>query len=346
LAAYGTSDSLSDYGGWVTAEYRVDPETGDWHIAAPARDSRPVDQSTPEDGRCPFCPGNEDLTPPEVLRLPARPQPWRVRIVPNRYAVVSPAVGPASVPTPAAPAPATGRHEVVVESARHDADPRSASPRKAGEVLWAMRERCRSMAADNPAAIVVFRNHGAAAGTSLRHPHSQIVALDQAPPGLLRRWNNARRHFQQTGRCLHDDIVAAERQDGARVVHDADGIVIYQPRAAGMPHETVLLPADVSPDLAGASDDALDAVARLLPRVLAGLAVVRDDPAYNLVVHAGPVGDDTARDWYRWHVRLYPRVTRRAGLEIATGLGVNPTVPEHTAPLLRRAMAARATDPA
>ncbi|HYN95092.1 MAG TPA: hypothetical protein VES42_14680 [Pilimelia sp.] len=79
--------------------------------------------------------------------------------------------------------------------------------------------------------------------------------------------------------------------------------------------------------------------------MLAGLAAVRDDPAYNLVVHAGPTGDDTARDWYRWHIGLYPRVTRRAGLEIATGLGVNPTVPEDTTPLLRHAMATAAARP-
>ena len=81
-------------------------------------------------------------------------------------------------------------------------------------------------------------------------------------------------------------------------------------------------------------------MARTLPRVAAALAVVRDDPAYNLVVHAGPAGDPDAGRWYRWHIGLYPRVSHRAGLELGTGLDVAPTAPEQTAPLLRAALAA------
>jgi len=273
-----------------------------------------------------------------VLRHPPDPgSPWQVRVVPNRYAIVSAAADPAA----AGGRPATGRHEVVVESPRHDGDLRFASPEETLAVLLAMRARCRALAADAPAAIVVFRNHGVAAGTSLRHPHSQIISLDQAPPGLRRRWDRAREHFHRTGRCLHDDLAAAERAARLRVVADTGGLLVYQPKAAGFPHQTVLLPDDDSPGLAGASDRALAAVAGTLPAVAAALAEVRDDPAYNLVVHAGPVGDETAHRWYRWHIGLYPRVGRRAGLEIATGLGVNPTVPERTAPVLREAMLGR-----
>jgi UDPglucose--hexose-1-phosphate uridylyltransferase len=322
-----------DYGDHVATEYRVDPETGQWIIVAPARAARPHDQSTTAHGPCPFCPGNESLTPPEVLRIPAdHAEPWRIRVVPNRYAIVS------------APEPgqgdhaATGRHEVVIETPNHDGDLRFATPEQAEQVLWAMRERCRDMAAGHAAAIVVFRNHGVDAGTSLRHPHSQIVGLDHAPAGLTRRWSRARRHFAETGRCLHDDLAAAERAEGVRIVEDSAGMLVYQPRAGEVSHQTVLQPADEASDLAGASDEALTAVAHTLPRIVAALAVVRDDPAYNLVVHAGPSGDPAARQWYRWHIGLYPRVSRRAGLEIATRLGVNPTVPEQTAPVLRAAL--------
>jgi UDPglucose--hexose-1-phosphate uridylyltransferase len=319
----------------MTAEYRIDPETGGWYIVAPERAARPTDEPGAPHGPCPFDPGNEAMTPPEVLRVPAEAsRPWRVRVVPNRYAVVSPGETSDGTRWPAA----TGRHEVVIESPEHDGDLRFAGFEQTLEVLRAIRVRCRALAARRPAAIVVFRNHGAAAGTSLRHPHSQIVALDQAPPGLAERWQRARGFFAQTGVRLHDDLAARERADGVRVVSDADGLLICQPRAAGVSHQTVLLPRDCSADLAGASDEALAAVARMLPRVAAGLAAVRDDPAYNLVVHAGPAGDAGAGDWYQWHLGFYPRVSRRAGLEIATGLGVNPTVPEQTAPLLRAAL--------
>jgi UDPglucose--hexose-1-phosphate uridylyltransferase len=321
----------------VGAEYRIDPETGEWRIVAPDRAGRPSDIAGGQDAPCPFDPGHEDMTMPEVLRVPAgRDQPWRVRVVPNRYPVLDDrGEWPA----------ATGLHEVVIESPRHDGDLKGATAGEALEVLKVMRERCRAIVEQRrPAAIVVFRNHGAAAGTSLRHPHSQIVALDQAPPGLAGRWERARRFHAETGRCLHDAEAARERAESARIVHDGDGLLVYQPRAAAVSHETVLLPDDESAGLAGASDDALGNMARMLPAVASALASVREDPAYNLVVHAGPATDPEAARWYRWHIGLYPRVSRRAGLEIATGLGVNPAVPEQTAPVLRAALkpAARA----
>jgi UDPglucose--hexose-1-phosphate uridylyltransferase len=320
-------------------EARVDPETGDWSVIAPRRAGRPVDGASGPPGQvnrraCPFCPGNEELTPPEVLRIPAGAAAWRVRVVPNLYALVATdgaAPGPGALPF-------TGRHEVVVESDRHDWDLRSGSPDEVATALFAMRQRCRALAEGHPAAITVFRNYGARAGASLTHPHTQLVALDQAPPGLVRRWQRARAHVAQTGRRLHDDLAAAERRAGTRVVSDADGVLVWQPYAASVPHQTVLLPADDSADLANASDEAVTALAGVLPRVLAGLAAVLDDPAYNLVVHAGPTRDPAAADWYRWHVTLYPRVTTPGGLELATGVAVNPTAPEATAPALREAL--------
>ena len=317
----------------VAAEYRIDPETGQWTVVAPGRADRPTDHAPDAAVRCPFCPGHEDMTPPEVLRVPAA-GPWRVRVVPNAYALVTarPGAGPDAV---------TGRHEVVVESPRHDDDLRFAGPAAVGEVLWAMRERCRAMTAEGAAAVVVFRNHGAAAGTSLRHPHSQIVALDRVPPGLARRWAHAREHLARTGRRLHDDLAAAARAGGDLVVADTAGVLVHQPWASEVAHQTVLLPADDAAEFAGASDAALAAVAAMLPRVAAALAAVRDDPAYNLVLHAGPAGDPDAARWYRWHIGLYPRVSHRAGLEIGTGLAVSPAAPEQTAPQLRAALAAQ-----
>jgi UDPglucose--hexose-1-phosphate uridylyltransferase len=279
------------------------------------------------------------MTPPEVLRLPAGTDTWQVRVVPNLYALVA-TDGEVRDPVPEpATSPFTGQHEVVVESDRHDWDLRSGCPDEVATVLFAMRERCRALAERKPAAISVFRNYGARAGASLSHPHTQIVALDQSPPGLVRRWRRAREHFEQAGLCLHDDVAAAERRRATRVVSDADGVLVFQPHAAAVPHQTVLLPSDRSADLAGASDHAVTAMARTMPRVLAGLASVLDDPAYNLVVHAGPTNVPTAHDWYRWHVSVYPRVTTPGGLEIATGVAVNPTRPEDTAPVLRRALA-------
>jgi UDPglucose--hexose-1-phosphate uridylyltransferase len=326
----------------VTIETRIDPETGDWRLIAPTRAARPDEARTPGTAPvCPFCPGNEHMTPPERMRVPAGAPDWRIRVVPNKYAVVT-AAAATGTPPDGAVFPATGDHEVLIESARHDWDLRQAGPDEAAAILFALRERCRALGASRRA-VVAFRNYGTAAGASLRHPHSQLVALDHAPPPLEARWQRARDHRADTGRRICDDAARTERATGVRVVADTRELLVFQPHAAGVPHQTTLLPADGRAALAEASDDALAAVARLLPAVLAALAAALDDPAYNLVVHAGPADEPDAGRWYQWHLTLYPRVTTIGGLELATGLSVNTKPPEETAPVLRAALAAHSS---
>jgi UDPglucose--hexose-1-phosphate uridylyltransferase len=315
-------------------EVRVDAETGDWSVIAPRRSSRPVD-GVKLPSPCPFCPGNEHMTPPEVYREPAGPA-WHQRVVPNLYAAVGDDAGRdagagrsgfygGQARQSSTALPFTGRHEVVIESERHDWDLRRATPDEALAVFDTVRQRYRALAAHAPAAISVFRNYGERAGASLHHPHSQMVALDHLPPRLAARWQQAREHFERTGRRLHDDLAQAERDNAGRVVADEDGVLVYQPFAAAVPHQTVLLP----------GDDGLAPLATLLPRVLTALAEVLDDPAYNLVLHTGPPVDG---GWYRWHLSIHPRVTTPGGLEIDTGVVVNPTAPEDTAAALRGAL--------
>jgi len=317
--------SRGPYGSGMTIETRVDPETGDWRLVAPARSTRPDDSAAGGAAPvCPFCPGNEHLTPPERMRVPDGAPDWRIRVVPNKYAVTS---------------PADGDHEVVIESPRHDWDLRDADPEAATELLLAVRSRCRALGATRPL-VVAFRNYGKAAGASLSHPHSQIVALTGVPPAVDAKWRRARDHRAATGRRLLADIAAQERSSGVRVVADTDGLLVFQPHAAAVPHHTVLLPADRCATLARAADSSVATVARRLPGVLAALAAVLHDPAYNLVVHVGPSDEVDADRWYQWHISVYPRVGTIGGLELATGLAVNTTAPEQTAPVLREALAA------
>ena len=218
----------------IVAETRIDHQTGGWRIVAPDRAGRPGERRG-ADAPCPFCRGNEAMTPPEVLRVPAGTPSWRIRIVPNLYGVVTAAsengdrpaaTGGGDRPAAGDAFPSTGRHEVVVESHRHDWDARYATPDEMAEILATMRQRCRALAGLGAAAVIVFRNHGRGAGGSMSHPHSQIVALDQPPPGLVERWRLARAHHEATGRRLHDDLAVAERDTAARVSHDTDAVLV------------------------------------------------------------------------------------------------------------------------
>jgi UDPglucose--hexose-1-phosphate uridylyltransferase len=329
------------------SEIRLDDETGGWRLLVPERAGRPEDRWGTHHP-CPFCPGNEAMTPLQVLRVPAGEGDWRVRVVPNMYPLAGPALHP-HVPTARHPGwvdrhsfPYTGSHEVLVESPQHTWRLEQASAAETTEIFFTLRERCRALARHDPAAVVVFRNHREAAGTSQRHPHSQIVALDHAPPGVTQRWDRARLHYGQTGRCLHEHIAERERAVGSRVIHDADAALVFQPHAATTSYEMCILPDEPAADLAGASDNALAAVAELVPRAVGALGRMIADAAYNLVVHSGPVGVTDASVWFRWHVSVQPRLTVPGGFELATGLTVAPSLPEHTAPLLRQAFAATA----
>jgi UDPglucose--hexose-1-phosphate uridylyltransferase len=199
------------------SELRQDPSTRDWVVIAPERGSRPhvvtQEQTRREVGTepgCPFCPGHEAETPPEVWRLPPdQSEPWRVRVVPNRFPMLAPGgsarrqVSPEGFVRMAG----IGRHEVIVESPDHSADLADADDGSVLAVLEAYRTRYRALRAEGTGVILIFRNHGPRAGTSISHPHSQIVAAPVVPVQVRHRFDVAMQHYDDLGTCLYVDLL-------------------------------------------------------------------------------------------------------------------------------------------
>ncbi|MFB3739936.1 MAG: galactose-1-phosphate uridylyltransferase, partial [Candidatus Velamenicoccus archaeovorus] len=230
---------------------RQDPTTRQWAIIAPRRGDRPHQEvqgpSRPPlpgfDQACPFCPGNEEMTPPEILRDPPGDD-WQVRVVPNLYGALS---GDGSVArtgtTMFREMPGVGSHEVVIESPRHDARLDEMSIPEVARVVRVWRARYRDLI-ERPhvRAVVVFKNFGALAGTSLLHTHSQIVATPVYLPRLLRRLDVATRYFDENGACVYDDVISAEREAKVRLVEECGRFVAFEPFAATSPFETWIAP--------------------------------------------------------------------------------------------------------
>jgi UDPglucose--hexose-1-phosphate uridylyltransferase len=327
------------------SELRQDPTTRNWVIIAPERGRRPHDGSdaggSPRLGRCPFCPGNESMTPPELWRLPSGDEGWRVRVVPNRFPVLTPADQAKRRSQRGSLAMGGhGNHEVVIESPRHDWDLATGELAEVRDVVHAYRTRYRALCtADDVAVIVVFRNHGQGSGTSLDHPHSQIVAAPVVPPFVRQRFDVTRRHFDDYGTCLYVEIVERELAEGRRVVLTEGSVVAFQPFAATAIFETWVMPRFHQASFAEADDQLLDELAVVLRAVLRGLRRVLDDPPYNLVIHSAPPGE-VGIGYFSWHLQIVPRVSTPAGFELATGIPVNPSLPEETAAGLREAVAA------
>ena len=324
---------------------RQDPTTRSWVIVAPERAQRPharPDAERPRppefDPGCPFCPANESKTPPEVLRLPAE-GPWSIRVVPNLYAVLA---GEGSTEREGPPMmremQGVGRSEVVIESPRHDDRLDEMSIDDVAAVIRVWRDRYNElMSLEGIHAVVVFKNSGAQAGTSLAHPHSQIVAVPVHLPRLLRRMDVATSYFEDTGHSLYEDLVDAERKDGARIVAERGDFVAFEPFASDTPFETWILPATHQESFGELADGDVPQLAWLLKLGLAAIREVCGDPDYNLVLFSAP-SDGQAGEVFLWHFKILPRISAPAGFELGSAIGINTVAPEDAAAKLRDAI--------
>lgn len=325
---------------------RQDITTNDWVILASQRAARPHRPRPLErprlpafDPDCPFCPGNESQTPPEITRDEGQ-DGWEQRTFPNLY----PALRGEGDPERSGEAgfremPGLGSHEVVVESPLHDERMDEMSPERVSSVLHMWRERYRELKEQSAVkAVVVFRNFGERAGTSLVHPHSQIVATPVFPPEALRRYAVATRYFDDTGHCVYDDLRESELRSGERVVAEGDGFVAVVPFAGRIPFETWVMPRVHETSFGRLSDAQIPELGRLLRDLLAALRTVAGDPDYNLVVQSAPAHEEE-KPFFLWHLRLLARTSTDAGFELGSGMSINTMSPEDAAASLRQGLA-------
>ncbi len=323
---------------------RQDPTTRQWSVLAPRRSERPhapvvvprPDLPTRDPG-CPFCPGNEDQTPPEIFRVPDDPD-WRVRVVPNMYSAL---VGEGEARRTGSPMfremPGVGSHEVVIESPRHDARFDEMTQDDVAEVVDVWRSRYRALIGrPEVRAVVVFKNFGALAGTSLAHPHSQVVATPVFLPRLLRRLDVATRYFDDNGVCVYDDVIAAEREVRLRIVDECGGFLAFEPFASNSPYETWVLPKFHQGSFGDLADEEVDDLACALIRTLTALRRACGDPDFNLVLYSAPTNGHTD-EVFHWHIKIIPKLATPAGFEIGSAMSINTVAPEDAAKTLRRA---------
>ena len=329
-------------------ELRKDPVTGRWVIISTERQKRPnTFQVQPAEalGRdhCPFCAGRESLTPPEVLAYrhngssPNGPG-WDLRVVPNKFPALKVEGGLEREGEGMFDRMnGVGAHEVIIETPDHEKTLASMSEAEIERVLYAFRDRIQDLKRDRRFRyILIFKNHGAAAGATLEHTHSQLIALPIVPDFVREEIDGARRHFTAKERCVFCDIIRQEVSAGTRVILESADLVALAPYAPRFPFETWLLPRHHSSRFEEAPRHEYDGLARALKSVLMRMDRTLERPAYNLIVHTSPFTDETA-DYYHWHIEVIPKLTKIAGFEWGTGFYINPTAPEEAARVLRDA---------
>ncbi|PYR25943.1 MAG: galactose-1-phosphate uridylyltransferase [Acidobacteria bacterium] len=327
-------------------ELRKDPVTGRWVIISTERRKRPSDfrlerPALVGTGVCPLCVGREDLTPPEVLAYrqnggaPNSPN-WDLRVVPNKFPALQVEGGlDREAEGMFDRMNGIGAHEVIIETPDHGKTLASMSEPEIERVLWAFRERVLDLKQDRRFRyILIFKNHGAAAGASLEHTHSQLIALPVVPDFVREEVEGARRHFATKERCVFCDIVHQEIDTGRRVIQENADIVALSPYAPRFPFETWLLPRRHAARFEDAPRHEYEGLARLLKAVLMRVNRALESPPYNLIIHSSPFSEETT-DFYHWHLELMPKLTKVAGFEWGTGFYINPTSPEEATRVLR-----------
>ena len=323
---------------------RRDPTTNRWVVFG----DPPPAARVPGD-RCPFCEGNESLTPHEVVawgrpdRRPDGPG-WQVRVVPNArpllriegalerhadliYDMTS----------------GTGAHEIVIETPEHHRSLVALPKAQVALVLKAWAERIRDLKKDPRfRSIFVFKNQGALAGAGLPdHAHSQVMGLPVTPMALKEILDVARAHYLDKERCVFCDILREELEYGERLVQVTEYFVALAPYASRYPYEYWILPREHSADYETTEQALLEDLAGVLLATLTRLEDILPEPAYNLFLYSSPNRDSRKGYWatlaqdFHWHIAVMPRLVQTAGFEVGSGLYANPVLPEHAARMLR-----------
>lgn len=331
---------------------RFDYTTADWVVFAPLRKLRPQHESSSSSAvaaespdaavrSCPFCPGNEKLTPPEIYAI--RPphtddrSAWKVRVVSNKFpalrieedhhrreeGVLCTTMG------------GCGAHEVVIESPDHFLALAQQPVDQIEAVLKAVQSRYLDLLRDRRfQAVVIFKNHGAGAGTSLKHPHWQIIATPVVPRLLRLKHAEATEYFDRTGNSMYRVMVDEELAARSRLLSVNREFVAFVPYAAHVPFETWILPRQGLAPFGELSASQLRPLGEILKEVLLKLYVGLQDCDFNLTIDMPPRGDE-AKEYFSWHIRILPRLTTTAGFELGSGMSINTVLPEDAASYLR-----------
>jgi UDPglucose--hexose-1-phosphate uridylyltransferase len=329
------------------SELRKDPVTGRWVIISTDRRKRPSDfrlesvRIAPRDDSCPFCEGHEEMTPRELLvygRNGSAPDTrgWTLRVVPNQFPVLRVEGGlDRRAEGLFDKMNGIGAHEVIIESPRHEDTLASMDERAVEQVLSAAAARVQDLKRDRRFRyVIIFKNHGSAAGASLEHSHTQLIALPIVPREVRDEVDGSRLHFQTKERCVFCDILQQEGSDGRRLIAENADMVALAPYAPRFPFETWILPKRHQALFEDAPRHEYVSLARLLGDILRRMNKALQFPPYNLLIHSAPVAEP-AGEYYHWHVEIIPKLTKVAGFEWATGFYLNPTSPEEAAQVLR-----------
>ena len=328
------------------SEVRLNVITGDWVIIATERAKRPEDFTHKKEKKdipryvttCPFCPGNEDKTPGETFKLTGNDGEWSVRAVPNKFSALTPDGDVKRIRVDFKQfITGVGLHEVIIETPEHNMTTALLPLHQIEQILLAYRNRLFAFYKDPRIEhVVIFKNHGEGAGTSLEHPHSQIVGTPVFPGQVMNRLGEALRNYYYVnfGECLYCTYLADEVKDNVRIISENNSFISFVPYAAHSPFHVWIFPKRHCACFGEITDSELSDLAVMLKDSLLRFYIGLDNQDFNYMIRSlSPRGADSK--YFHWYIAIIPRVSQTAGFELGTGMNINTALPEESAKFLR-----------
>lgn len=325
-------------------ELRKDPVVNRWVLISTDRDQRPTDfiASKQEENRSvsPFLPGNEAMTPPEILSLPrdrSPESPWTLRVVPNKYPAITndgalQKISDGMFTT----LQGLGSHEVIIETPEDNLQTAELSDSDIFNLMQTYAERiCAHKANSGIEYVQIFKNQGPSAGATLKHAHSQLLALPQVPQIVKDEISGAATYFNQHGGCVYCDMIQQEKKSNTRIIFENERFLVITPYASRFSHETWILPKEHESHFETLSQQDTRYCAEALKTALKKIDGALNKPDFNYVLHTSPI-QGTSLEHYHWHWEILPRVTGIAGFELGSGIHINPTRPEDAAEQMKK----------
>lgn len=328
------------------SELRRDPISGRWVIISVERGKRPTDFISPSQrkkgGFCPFCPGNEYTTPDEIMAFrPPGTNPnspgWTLRVMPNKFPALQiygdlnkTGVGIFDMMN------GIGAHEVIIETPDHMLSLSTMSLKTVEDVLWAYYLRLTDLRKDSRFKyVLIFKNEGEAAGASLEHSHTQLIALPIIPNLVKEEMDYSKHYFDLKERCIFCDVINQELESQKRIIYENSQYVALAPFAPRAPFETWILPKNHESNFHPPNKN-FSSLTEILQMILKQMDKILEVPPYNFVIHTSPFQDEI-NEYYHWHIEIVPKLTKIAGFEWGSGFFINPTPPEESVRFMREA---------
>ncbi len=325
-------------------EIRQNLATKEWVVISTERAKRPEDFKVEKEkkvlseksDKCPFCPGNEHMTPYESFVINDENNKWKIRVVPNKYpAVIPEGTVQYKMEGIKRTVSGVGIAEVIIESAIHNQIIPLMPEKDVQQIVYTYKERYQAAEKDKRVKmIIVFKNYGEAAGASIEHPHSQLIAIPVVPFHIRYRIEEAMRYYDETGECVFCKILNEELKSAERIVVETGSFVTFVPYAALSPFHMWILPRRHMESFSDINENEISDLAKNLKLTLSKLYYGLNNPDFNFVIRSVPV-NEKGREYYHWYITIMPRLIKTAGFEIGTAMSINSSFPENDAKFLR-----------